>query len=81
MRALSQLVLEPGATVRLEPGGKHLMLMQPRRAIAAGEHVPVAFLLGDGSRVTASFEVRPADAMDASGGHHEHAAHAGHAHD
>ncbi|MBN8727465.1 MAG: copper chaperone PCu(A)C [Xanthomonadales bacterium] len=82
MRELPRLALEPGATVRLEPGGKHLMLMQPRRGIAAGERVEVVFQLGDGSRVEAPFEVRAADAMDAGhAGHHGHTDHSGHGHD
>jgi copper(I)-binding protein len=36
MRPLPSLLLAPGASVDLAPGGKHLMLMQPRGEPAAG---------------------------------------------
>jgi copper(I)-binding protein len=57
MRELHRLNLEPGESVKLEPGGKHLMLMQPRHDIAVGQHVEVTFLLRDGQRVDTQFEV------------------------
>jgi copper(I)-binding protein len=54
-------MLAPGATTTLEPGGKHLMLMQPRHDIVAGEKVDVMFLLNDGTRVETHFDVPAAD--------------------
>jgi len=39
MRAEPRLLLEPDATVRLEPGALHLMLVGPKRALKAGDHV------------------------------------------
>lgn len=62
MRELHRLTLAPGATVALAPGGKHLMLMQPRHEIAAGDKVQVMFLLGDGERVETYFDVMAPDA-------------------
>lgn len=44
MRALGELTLAPGETVRFEPGGKHLMLMRPRGAAGA---VRLDFFAGD----------------------------------
>lgn len=61
MREIHRLVVAPGATLALEPGGKHLMLMQPRHDIVAGEKVEVMFLLSDGTRVETHFEVPAAD--------------------
>jgi len=79
MRAVPRLEIGPGATARLEPGGLHLMLMQPRHEVAVGARVEVAFVLDDGTLLKVPFEVRPADAMEAgSGDHHDHA---GHGHD
>ena len=61
MRELHRLVIEPDTTVALRPGGKHLMLMHPRHAIAVGEKVEVTFLLTDGTRVETYFDVTAAD--------------------
>lgn len=65
MRELHRLAIEPGARASLAPGGKHLMLMQPRRAIAAGDRVEVVFLLGDGTRHQTFFDVVDTAATDA----------------
>ena len=58
MRALPSLVIAPGASVELAPGGKHLMLMQPSSEVAAGKSVNILFVLGDKARVNATFSVR-----------------------
>ena len=64
MREIHRLVVEPGTEVRLAPGGKHLMLMQPRHAIAVGDKVQVIFLLADGTRVETYFDVLAPDSSD-----------------
>jgi copper(I)-binding protein len=61
MRELHRLKIAPGETVQLKPGGKHLMLMQPRRDIAVGEKVEMMFLLVDGARIETYFDVVAAD--------------------
>jgi len=58
MRALPRLDIAAGASATLQPGGLHLMLMQPVRPLAEGEAVPVEFLLEGGGVVSGSFEVR-----------------------
>ena len=58
MRELERIEIEPGAQVRLEPGGKHLMLMQPRHAIVAGSSIGITFVMADNTRVEAPFVVR-----------------------
>jgi copper(I)-binding protein len=58
MRALPSLLIAPGASVKLAPGGKHLMLMQPKGDVAAGKSVNIDFALGDKARVSAEFTVR-----------------------
>lgn len=73
MRELHRLDLAPGATVALEPGGKHLMLMQPRQEVHAGDKIDVRFLLGDGTRKETVFEVIAPDSADeGAGAHHDH---------
>jgi len=61
MRELPRLDLDPGATIELKPGGRHLMLSNPRQQIAVGEKITMTFLLGDGTRVPANFDVVAAD--------------------
>lgn len=77
MRELHRLVIAPGETVQLAPGGKHLMLMHPRDPVAAGQKVEVTFLLGDGRRVQTYFDVVAPDAAEAeqAGAAHEHQHH------
>jgi copper(I)-binding protein len=57
MEHLDRLALAPGASVRLNPGGKHLMLVGPKRALKAGDRVEVSFDCGS-SRRKAAFIVR-----------------------
>ncbi len=58
MLSIPRLTLTPGASITLQPGGKHLMLMQPQRALAAGECVDIELHADDGSHVAACFEIR-----------------------
>lgn len=59
MRATPALRLAPGGSAVLEPGGFHLMLMQPVKPLRAGERVVVEFTLEDGRRFAVPFEARP----------------------
>ena len=56
MRPLERLVVGPGQTVTLAPGGKHLMLhgLDP-----AADQATFNAILGDGSSLAVTFEVRP----------------------
>lgn len=58
MTPVDRLTLAPHETLDLEARGYHLMLMQPKRALAPGERVPITLYFADGSTVTAEFEVR-----------------------
>ena len=40
------------------PGGLHLMLMQPRRVLRAGDRVSVDLVFAGGRRLSVDFEVR-----------------------
>ena len=65
MREVHRLVVAPGRTVKLEPGGYHLMLMSPRHDIRVGDKVGVTFLMQDGQRIDSSFDVvEPAASAD-----------------
>ena len=58
MRPVPRLALEPGRTVAMEPGGLHLMLMQPTRVLKAGDELSIDFTLADGRRLSGDFRVR-----------------------
>jgi periplasmic copper chaperone A len=58
MRAREPLRIAPGATVRFEPGGLHIMLHMLRRPLAAGDEVPLTLLLEGGASVTVMARVR-----------------------
>lgn len=58
MRAVPELRIAADGSAVLEPGGMHLMLMQPREPLQAGGTVVVEFELKDGGVLRGEFEVR-----------------------
>jgi copper(I)-binding protein len=58
MREVARLPLPAAGKVTLAPGGLHLMLMEPKQALAEGGSVPVRFTLEDGRTVEATLQVR-----------------------
>lgn len=74
MEQEATLALAPGAVVELAPGGRHLMLINLRRALKAGERVPLTLRFRHAGLVTVDAEVRPLSVDDPapSGGHHHH---------
>lgn len=60
MRALGRVVLAPGEAMTLAPGGRHLMLMQPKRVLKAGDTVEIRFITESSGSPTAKFVVRDA---------------------
>ena len=63
MRPHEQLVVPPGQTVKLEPGGLHVMLHGITRPAAVGQSVPLSLLLADGTKVQFAAIVRPLTAQ------------------
>lgn len=62
MRPHEQLVVAPGATVKFEPGGLHVMLHDLKRPLAVGESVPLVLTLAGGGTLQVSAAVRPLSA-------------------
>jgi copper(I)-binding protein len=58
MRALDAVEVPAGASVRLAPGGNHLMLMRPTRALRAGDRVAIEFEVEGAATLSADFTVR-----------------------
>ena len=59
-RMISQdtVSIAPGSSFVFEPGGYHLMLINPRRALREKDSVPLTLIFADGSRSAVAFEVR-----------------------
>jgi periplasmic copper chaperone A len=58
MQALSRVELIAKSDTEFKPGGLHLMLFGLKRALKAGEDVPVTLSLSDGSKLQAVGRVR-----------------------
>lgn len=60
MRALKQILLPKGKTIRLEPGGLHVMFIDLKQPIRAGQKVPVnlTFKDADGKERKVAVEAR-----------------------
>ena len=39
MREIGKIIIEPGSSVKLEPGGKHIMVMRLKRDIKNGDEI------------------------------------------
>jgi copper(I)-binding protein len=62
MRPHEQLAIAPGQTVKLEPGGLHVMLHGLTRPLAVGERVPLILTLAGGGSLQVTAAVRPLNA-------------------
>lgn len=77
MRPLDKgLTIEPGKTVKLAPGGYHLMLMDLKGPFKQGDKVPFTLEFEKAGKVTLSFDVQAVGALapagsTGSGGHME----------
>jgi copper(I)-binding protein len=58
MRTAGVLEVRAGGELRFAPGGLHLMLMHPKRALKEGDVARVRLVLADGRRIFAEFPVR-----------------------
>lgn len=71
MRELKSVALPKGKTVALAPGGGHLMLMNLKKPIAAGDVIPLTLVVESGGKrqtVRVKAEARAADGAP----HHAH---------
>jgi copper(I)-binding protein len=75
MRPLDKgLTIEPGKTVKLAPGGYHLMMLDLKSPLKQGDKVPVTLEFEKAGKVTLSLDVQGVGAQapagaDKSGGH------------
>jgi copper(I)-binding protein len=50
MRHLDSLPLPAGETVELKSGGNHIMLLEIKRQLKPGDHVPVTLIVQEGKK-------------------------------
>jgi copper(I)-binding protein len=62
MRPLDGIKVEPGQVVTLQPGGMHMMLVDLKRPLTAGQSFPLILKLADGGSVTVAVSVLGATA-------------------
>ena len=58
MRAMDSLFVPAKGATTLAPGGSHIMLMDPKRELHAGDKTRLSLKLSDGRVLSADFEVR-----------------------
>jgi hypothetical protein len=70
MRQVDEVRIAPGAVRRFAPGGLHLMLFEPTRALAAGDSVMLTLCFGDGTTITVRVPVRDGRSAPVDHEHH-----------
>jgi periplasmic copper chaperone A len=69
MRPLDKgLVIEPGKTVKLAPGGSHLMLFDLKNPLKQGDKVPITLEFEKAGKVKLSLDVQGVGSQGPSGG-------------
>lgn len=88
MRPIAALPLPANRLVELKPGGYHVMLMDLKQTLTAGQEVPITLVFenASGQRVTQAITA-PVKALETAagmsgvqGGGHQHGGHGGHKH-
>ena len=70
MRPLDKgLTIEPGKTVKLAPGGHHLMLVDLKRPLKQGEQVPITLEFEKAGKVNLTLDVQGIGAQAPGDGH------------
>lgn len=72
MRKVTDVGLDVGQQMALEPGGMHLMLIKPHVAIKPGDQILIQFQSDASETYTASFEVRRVGEGSAGSSTHDH---------
>lgn len=58
MMHVHEVEVPAGGKVVFSPGGYHVMLMKPARALSIGDKVPLTLEFSSGEKISARFEVR-----------------------
>ncbi|MBM3344998.1 MAG: copper chaperone PCu(A)C [Betaproteobacteria bacterium] len=79
MRAVPAIDVPAGASVKLAPGGLHVMLQELKRPLKSGERVPLTLVFERAGEVKVDLAVESASAAPAGSAHRSHADHGAHA--
>lgn len=63
MVQVESVQVPPHGTLKFAPGGYHIMLEQPKGTLKIGTTMPLTLELGDGAKVQAQCELKPASTM------------------
>lgn len=69
MRRVDAIAVGAGQTVKLQPGGLHIMLMELKDALVAGETVSLSLTFERAGVVEVEARIAPVGAMSPHGGH------------
>lgn len=73
MRRIPGLDLPAGRTTELKPGGYHVMLMDLKQPLQAGQNVPITLVFEDANKLRFTQQIEaPIQALGASHGGHGH---------
>ncbi len=72
MRAVEAIDLPAGQTVKLQPGGYHIMLFELKRPLKEGERFPLTLEFEKAGRLEVEIAVDKPGAGAPAGGHHRH---------
>lgn len=72
MSPVSHLVIKPHTKIRFEPGGYHLMLMKPKKALKAGDKVEMTLHFSDDYKLAFSASVKKMSHMEDHSKHEMH---------
>jgi iron complex outermembrane receptor protein len=66
MRPLTEITIAPGATVKIEPGGIHLMLVDLKAPLELGKFVPLTLVFRKAGSITVHLAIEARDAPPAA---------------
>ncbi|AHF00984.1 hypothetical protein THIAE_03550 [Thiomicrospira aerophila AL3] len=69
MREIPEIAIDPMGQAELKPGGLHVMLIGPTRALTEGDLVDITLVMADGSEKTLQAPVRKIMGMGMGQGH------------
>jgi copper(I)-binding protein len=69
MRGVASLPIKPGAMVTFAPGGYHIMLMDLKQPLVAGQSFPLTLKFAHQAPLTVDVQVRPIGTAAAMGDH------------
>ena len=78
MEQLKELTIPPHASLVLKPGGSHLMLMDAKKPLTAGDQIPMTLNFSNGKKIKFTAIVRSDQTEDIED--HQHMNHSGHNH-